>query len=71
MRVRVGAEAFRAAALILGLILVVLRCWTNWELVVRPLKDAADAWGMELPAPFYLFEAPVWFWHDLSYLAAR
>jgi len=52
----------------LGIVLNVLGCWVNWEAVVKPLKDANPvAWGRSFPSPFYVFYAPLWFWHDLSY----
>ena len=35
--------------------------------VVKPLRSAApDGWSRDFQAPFYLWEAPVWFWHDLA-----
>jgi hypothetical protein len=38
-----------------------------WEAVVKPLKDCCpSAWSREFPAPFYIFYAPIWLWHDLS-----
>jgi len=56
----------RSALVILCLVLIILGEWVMWEAVVRPLKDASSAWSRDFPAPFYVFYAPVWFWHDLS-----
>ena len=45
----------------------VLGCWVHWECVVKPLRNLVG-WGKVMfPSPFYLFEAPIWFWHDLAY----
>lgn len=60
--------SIRALLITIGIILVVLGCWANWEAVVKPLKSAApNAWSKDFPSPFYLWYAPIWFWHDLSY----
>jgi len=53
---------------VLGIVLNVLGCWVHWECVVKPLVNRVG-WGTQLfPAPFYLFRAPLWFWHDLAYM---
>jgi len=52
---------------VISLTLIILGEWIMWEAVVRPLKDAnPQAWSRDFPSPFYLFRAPIWFWHDLS-----
>ena len=57
----------RVAVVVACLVLLVLSQWVMWEAVVRPLKDCCPgAWSRDFPAPFYLWWAPVWFWHDLS-----
>ena len=57
----------RVAVVVACLVLLVLSQWVMWEAVVRPLKDASpQSWSRDFPAPFYVFWAPVWFWHDLS-----
>jgi hypothetical protein len=57
----------RNALVVLCLTLTVLGEWVMWEAVVKPLKDANPAsWGRFFPSPFYVFYAPIWFWHDLS-----
>ena len=58
---------WRAVLVPFGLVLVVVGCWVHWEAVVKPLKSLARAWDRGFPAPFYLWEAPIWFWHDLAY----
>ena len=58
----------RALLITLGIIFNVLGCWVNWEAVVKPLRTLAHAWDKTFPSPFYLWYAPIWFWHDLSYL---
>ena len=46
---------------------IVLGEWIMWEAVVKPLKDVnPKAWDRGFPSPFYVFYAPLWFWHDLS-----
>jgi len=51
-----------------AIVLNVLGCWVHWECVVKPLRDSVG-WGkIMFPSPFYLFRAPIWFWHDLAYL---
>lgn len=53
---------------VLGIMFVVLGCWVDWEAVVKPLKSAVPkAWNRDFPSPFYLWEAPIWVWHDLAY----
>jgi len=57
----------RNALVVLCLTLNVLAEWVMWECVVKPLKDMNPAsWSKEFPSPFYLWYAPIWFWHDLS-----
>ena len=52
----------------IAIILNVLGCWVHWECVVKPLRSLVG-WGKTMfPSPFYLFNAPIWFWHDLAYL---
>jgi len=52
----------------LGIVFNVLGCWIHWEAVVKPLKDLNPvAWSRGFPSPFYIFYAPIWFWHDLAY----
>jgi len=55
----------RAAALVASVIASVLGCWIMWEAVVRPLRIMAG-WNSNFPSPFYLFNAPIWFWHDIA-----
>ena len=57
----------RKPLVVVCLTLIVLGEWVMWEAVVKPLKDANPrSWGEDFPAPFYIFYAPLWFWHDLS-----
>ena len=57
----------RVATVVACLVLLVLAEWIVWEAVVKPLKSCCPgAWGRGFPSPFYLWEAPVWLWHDLS-----
>jgi hypothetical protein len=52
---------------LLCLTLIILAEWVMWEAVVKPLKSMNPAsWSRDFPAPFYVFTAPIWFWHDLS-----
>jgi len=55
----------RAAALVSSVIASVLGCWIMWEAVVRPLRIMAG-WNSNFPSPFYIFNAPIWFWHDFA-----
>ena len=60
-------KRLRNLLVVLCLTLILLGEWVMWEAVVRPLKDACPgAWSKDFPAPFYLWWAPIWFWHDLS-----
>jgi len=60
--------SIRALLITIGIILIVLGCWVNWEAVVKPLKSMTPgAWDKGFPSPFYLWYAPIWVWHDLSY----
>ena len=57
----------KIAAVIICVVLNILAAWIMWEAVVKPLRSAApDGWSRDFQAPFYLWEAPVWFWHDLA-----
>jgi hypothetical protein len=57
----------RKILVVISLTLIVLGEWIMWEAVVKPLKDAnPNAWSRDFPSPFYVFKAPIWFWHDLS-----
>jgi len=57
----------RVVAVVVCLVLLVLAEWIMWEAVVKPLKSCCpSAWARDFPFPFYLWEAPVWLWHDLS-----
>jgi hypothetical protein len=52
---------------IISTIINILGCWVMWEAVVRPLRNMIPGgWDKNFPAPFYIFEAPIWFWHDLA-----
>jgi hypothetical protein len=54
-------------AIVLGIIMNILGCWIMWEAVVKPLRSMAPGgWSREFPSPFYIFEAPIWLWHDLA-----
>jgi len=49
------------------LVLIYLSEWIMWEAVVKPLKSMNPvSWSRDFPSPFYVFTAPIWFWHDLS-----
>ena len=57
----------RKALVVACLTLMILGEWVMWEAVVKPLKSMnPKAWDKGFPAPFYIFYAPLWFWHDLS-----
>ena len=57
----------RKLLVVISLTLIILGEWVMWEAVVKPLKDMnPKAWDKDFPAPFYIFYAPLWFWHDLS-----
>jgi len=57
----------RKMFVVISLTLIILGEWVMWEAVVKPLKDMnPKAWDKDFPAPFYIFYAPLWFWHDLS-----
>jgi hypothetical protein len=61
------AVKIRIAVVVICVVLNILAAWIMWEAVVKPLRSAApDGWSRSFPAPFYLWEAPVWFWHDLA-----
>jgi len=49
------------------LVLVILSEWVMWEAVVKSLKSCCPgSWDRGFPSPFYVFEMPIWLWHDLS-----
>jgi len=57
----------RKLFVVISLTLIILGEWIMWEAVVKPLKDInPKAWDRGFPSPFYIFCAPIWFWHDLS-----
>jgi len=57
----------RKMLVVISLTLIILGEWIMWEAVVKPLKDMnPKAWDRGFPSPFYVFYAPLWFWHDLS-----
>ena len=57
----------RKMLVVISLTLVILGEWVMWEAVVKPLKSMnPEAWDRGFPSPFYVFYAPLWFWHDLS-----
>jgi hypothetical protein len=57
----------RKLLVVVCLALIILWEWVMWEAVVKPLKDMNPrAWDRGFPSPFYIFTAPIWFWHDLS-----
>jgi hypothetical protein len=58
-------KKLRNLLVVLCLTLIILGEWIMWEAVVKPLKSCS-AWSRDFPSPFYIFEAPIWFWHDLS-----
>jgi hypothetical protein len=59
----------KAAGVVTAIIFNALGVWIMWEAVVKPLKSAApNAWNTGFPSPFYIFVAPIWFWHDLAIL---
>lgn len=38
-----------------------------WEAVVRPLINMIPGgWDKSFSSPFYIFNAPIWLWHDLA-----
>jgi hypothetical protein len=56
-----------ALGILLGIVINMLGVWVIWESVIKPLKDMnPKSWSKEFPAPFYLWWAPIWFWHDLA-----
>jgi hypothetical protein len=58
---------WRWAVSIVCLVVNMLSVWILWEAVVRPLKSCCPGgWSRNFPAPFYLWEMPIWFWHDLA-----
>jgi hypothetical protein len=58
---------WRRVVAVVCLVVNILSAWIMWEAVVKPLKDCCPkAWSREFPAPFYLWEAPIWLWHDLA-----
>ena len=60
-------KRLRNLLVVLCLVLILLGEWVMWEAVVKPLKSMnPKAWDKGFPAPFYVFYAPLWFWHDLS-----
>ena len=60
-------KRLRNLLVVLCLAFILLGEWVMWEAVVKPLKDMnPKAWDKDFPAPFYIFYAPLWFWHDLS-----
>ena len=60
-------KRLRNLLVVLCLTLILLGEWVMWEAVVRPLKDMNPrAWDRDFPAPFYLWWAPIWLWHDLG-----
>ena len=60
-------KRLRNLLVVLCLVVILLGEWVMWEAVVRPLKDACPgACSKGFPAPFYIFYAPIWLWHDLS-----
>jgi hypothetical protein len=73
IRLKVGVLSLERKAKALGVVTAiifnVLGVWIMWEAVVKPLKSAApNAWNYNFPSPFYIFVAPIWFWHDLAIL---
>ena len=62
-------KRLRKLLVVVCLTLIILGEWIMWEAVVKPLKDMNPAsWDRGFPSPFYIFTAPIWFWHDLSIL---
>jgi hypothetical protein len=58
---------WRRVVAVVCLVTNILSAWVMWEAVVKPLKSCCPgAWSREFPAPFYLWEAPIWLWHDLA-----
>jgi prolipoprotein diacylglyceryltransferase len=52
---------------VLSLTLIIIGEWIMWEAVVKSLRSCCpDGWSRDFPSPFYIFYAPIWFWHDLS-----
>jgi hypothetical protein len=59
----------RRVTVIVCLTLLILAEWVMWEAVVKPLRSCCpNGWDRGFPSPFYVFTAPIWFWHDLSIL---
>ena len=57
----------RKILVVISLTLIIIGEWIMWEAVVKPLKNMNPAsWSRDFPSPFYIFRAPIWFWHDLS-----
>ena len=57
----------RRIAVVICLVMIILAEWIMWEAVVKTLKNCCPkSWSREFPSPFYIFEAPIWLWHDLS-----
>ncbi|MEM4487608.1 MAG: hypothetical protein QXK88_02215 [Desulfurococcaceae archaeon] len=51
---------------VISLTVILLSLWISWEAVVKPLKSMVPAsWNKDFPSPFYLWDAPIWWWHDL------
>jgi hypothetical protein len=72
-RLKVGVagviKEIKAAGIVTAVIFNMLGVWIMWEAVVKPLKSAApNAWNIDFASPFYIFVAPIWFWHDLAIL---
>jgi hypothetical protein len=60
-------SGLRKLLVVVCLVLIILGEWIMWEAVVKPLKNMNPAsWSRDFPSPFYIFYAPLWFWHDLS-----
>ena len=52
----------------LAIVFNTLACWIHFEAVVKPLKSCCpQCMNRMFPSPFYLWWAPIWFWHDLAY----
>ena len=61
------SNKLRIIAVVICLVSIVLAEWIMWEAVVKPLKSCCPgSWSIDFPAPFYLWWAPIWLWHDLS-----
>ena len=60
-------KRLRNLLVVLCLTLILLGEWIMWEAVVKPLRSCCTGgWSRDFPSPFYIFYAPIWFWHDLS-----